>query len=416
MASRNTPSTSPPARLRRIMRRPVPGMTVPARVAAIARPNERGPCRVTLVRRVTLRRATGGVPRYAGRRVVRGPPARAATASAVVRPPAAAVSGLRPRGRAASGVRACAPAAFGPRRRGCRSVPARARGRLRARRGVRPWGRERRCGRRCRRARHCGRRWRRERRCGRGASGVPLRPPVARPSPPRRAPVGVGVRLRPRARPGCDCGRSVRPARRCVRWSRRGRHCGRRGRRGCGCVRSSRLAAAAGRCPFVAGDVAVVRGDGDGRFAGVGRARGLAFGSSARLSTRRGAVGPDRLVVDVGRRPVRRGRRRAPARGGRPGGVAGPPPRAGSTGRTGRPAFGGPRCAAGVTAAHLGPEHVRPRAVAGRRRPRRAAVQTGRRCRRCQGECGRGRPQASPPTSSPSRGRAGCTVTGRSHG
>jgi hypothetical protein len=42
MASRNTPGTSPPARLRRIMSRPVPGTTVAARVAAIARPKGDG--------------------------------------------------------------------------------------------------------------------------------------------------------------------------------------------------------------------------------------------------------------------------------------------------------------------------------------------------------------------------------------
>ena len=60
-ASRNTPSTSPPARLRLIMSRPEPGTTVAARVAPMARPNVRRVCRVTLVRRVTLRRGIGGV-------------------------------------------------------------------------------------------------------------------------------------------------------------------------------------------------------------------------------------------------------------------------------------------------------------------------------------------------------------------
>jgi hypothetical protein len=36
--------------------------------------------------------------------------------------------------------------------------------------------------------------------------------------------------------------------------------------------------------------------------------------------------------------------------------------------------------------------------------------------RTSHGECGRGRPRASPPTASPSRGRAPSAVTGRSHG
>ncbi len=297
-ASRNTPSTSPPARLRRIMSRPVPGTTVPASVAAIARPNVRRLCRVTLVRRVTLRRGTGA-HRHPGGRVVRGP----------------AAAGARGRGCASPGGCGVGPAARCLRRRV--RVPER-----------RP-----------------------HRACARGRPSLPGRCGGPRRRGWHRVGWGVRVRLRPLGRRGCGC----------VRWASGavaaaggvgdavasaggvGVRCGRWGVGG-GCGRwgvGDALASARDLRELVAsagGALPGWRGSPSARLRGRDRALGargrrrpslrgrrrawrstggsggrVVMGPGAGRSAARrrarwetaGAAGSDRLVVDVGRRAVR---------------------------------------------------------------------------------------------------------------
>jgi hypothetical protein len=198
-----------------------------------------------------------------------------------------------------------------------------------------------------------------------------------------------------------------------------------------------------------------VGGGRGGPLAGVGGVGGGAVrrraGGSGRSPVFVGAVGGRRVnraprwVAASGPLAGLRGRRRPPSRGclrlrvvrgrgaaravacSRPGGRRS----GGSARRRCRSADRRPQAQAcgrpdGSAAGVPAPPPVRRRARArpGGRAVRRQAGAACSRCRCCGvgrvacrtslGECGRG-PQASPPTSLPSRGRAGGTVTGRSH-